>query len=207
MACDFCVVVCRYPRDRLYSAKRKMPEKERKVSDYGIWKSQAAALVLFAGLFGLVGCSGVPQEEFDRVSEDLNDTRAQEQQISNDLAVAQSKVKDIETELTDTETELADARAKLAEYSKIVETDYPDLSRRAEQARLILAVFNEFMNIGKTGDASGVFQLFGQLAGIDNPVIQQSVEVLLRGGASMSEDEAGLIAVDWLVEAEKLLSE
>ena len=177
------------------------------MSDYGIWKSQAAALVLFAGLFGLVGCSGVPQEEFDRVSEDLNDTRAREQQISNDLAVAQSKVKDIETELTDTETELADARAKLAEYSKIVETDYPDLSRRAEQARLILAVFNEFMNIGKTGDASGVFQLFGQLAGIDNPVIQQSVEVLLRGGASMSEDEAGLIAVDWLVEAEKLLSE
>ena len=127
-------------RDRLYSAKRKMPEKERKVRNYGIWKSKAAALVLFAGLFGLVGCSGVSQEEFDRVSEDLNDTRAQEQRISNDLAVAQSKVKDIETELTDTENELDDARAKLAGYSKIVETDYPDLSRRAEQARLILAV-------------------------------------------------------------------
>ena len=127
-------------RDRLYSAKRKMPENERKVRNYGIWKSKAAALVLFAGLFGLVGCSGVSQEEFDRVSEDLNDTRAQEQRISNDLAVAQSKVKDIETELTDTENELDDARAKLAGYSKIVETDYPDLSRRAEQARLILAV-------------------------------------------------------------------
>ena len=201
---------------------------------YGILKSTAAVLILFAGLFGLVACSGVSQEEFDRVSEDLDDTRAQEQRISNDLSVAQSKVKDIETELKDTETELDDtraqeqrisndlsvaqskvkdtetelddARAKLAEYSKIVETDYPDLSLRAEQARLILSVFNGFLHIGFTDDTSGVVQLFGQLAEVENPEIQQSIEYLLENVDYMSEEEVGLLAMGWVKEAEKLLS-
>jgi len=148
------------------------------------------------GLFGLLACSGVSQEEFDRVYEDLDATRAQEQRSSSDLAVAQSKVKDIETELDD-------ARAKLAEYSKIVETDDPDLRLRAEQVRLILEVFN----IGITeGDAYSMVSLFAQLAEIENPEIQQSVEYLLENGEYMSDNEAGMLVMGWLIEAEKLLS-
>ena len=167
---------------------------------YGILKSTAAALILFGGLFGLVACSGVSQEEFDRVYEDLDATRAQEQRISNDLAVAQSKVKDIGTELDD-------ALVKLAEYSKIVETDYPDLSLRAEQARLILAVFNEFYRIGITGDfdTSSILQLFGQMAEVENSEIQQSLEYLLENVDYMSDDEVGMLIVGWVIEAEKLL--
>jgi hypothetical protein len=181
--------------------------KEHKMRGYGILKSTAAALILFGGLFSLVGCSGVSQEEFDRVYEDLDATRAQEQRISNDLAVAQSKVKDIGTELDD-------ALVKLAEYSKIVETDYPDLSLRAEQARLLLAFFNELYRIGDTGDLdsagyaeySSVLVLFGQLVEIENPDMQQSVEYLFENIEYLSSDEAGEIVMGWLIEAERLLS-
>ena len=44
------------------------------------------------------------------------------------------------------------------------------------------------------------------LAEVDNPGIQLSVEYLLENSDSISEDEAGMIVMGWLTEAEKLLS-
>ena len=77
------------------------------MSGNGILKSTTVVLILIGAVFGLVSCTGVSQEEFDRISKDLDVARTHEQQISNDLAVVQSKMKDIETERDDARTMLA----------------------------------------------------------------------------------------------------
>ncbi len=203
-----------------------MTGKDHKMRGYGILKSALINLILLSALFGSVACSGVSQEEFDTVSENLDTALAREQRVETDLAVSQSKFEDIEIELAivqsktkdiktelavarskakDIETELDDARANLLEYSNSVDTDYADLSHRAEQARLILSIFNEFVHIGITGDTSKLVQLFGQLAEVENTDIQESLEYLLENSDFISEDETGMIVMSWLIEAEKLL--
>ena len=163
----------------------------------GILKSTTVVLILIGALFGLVSCTGVSQEEFDRVSKDLDTGRTHEQQISNDLAVAQSKIEDIETELDD-------ARAKLVEYSKVVETDYPDLRLRVTEASLILEILTGFFDAGTTGDMSNVLQLMGKVDDIENKDIRESVEYMMQSD-DISDDEAGMIIISWIEEAERLL--
>ena len=153
------------------------------MSGNGTLKSTTVVLILIGALFGLVSCTGVSQEEFDRVSKDLNVARAHEQQISNDLAVAQ---------------------AKLVEYSKVVETDYPDLRLRVTEASLILEVLTGFFDFGTTGDTSNVLQLMGKLDDIENKNIRESVEYMMQSD-DISDDEAGMIIISWLEEIERLL--
>ena len=194
---------------------------------FGILKSTAVTLVLVINLLGSVACSGVSQEVFDTLSEDLDSTQARAQQYEADLGVAQRKVKDIEIELAivqskakDTETALAiaqskakdiemeldDARAKLSDHSNSADADYEDLKHRAWQARLMVSSFNEFMQIGITGDSSNFIYLLGILSEIENPTIQESLEYLMENSDDISGDESFLIIMSWLVEAEKLLS-
>ncbi len=194
--------------------------------DYSILKSSVVILILLTSLLGSVACSGVSQEEFDTLSEDLDSAQARAQQHEADLGVAQRKVKDIEIELAivqskanDTETELAialskakdiemeldRARAKLSDHSNNADGDYEDLRYRAWQARLMVSSFNEFMQIGITGDSSNFIQLLGLLADIENPVIQESLQYLMENSDDISGDESFLIIMSWLVEAEKLL--
>lgn len=194
---------------------------------FGILKSTAVTLVLVISLLGSVACSGVSQEVFDTLSEDLDSTQARAQQYEADLGVAQRKVKDIEIELAivqskakDTETALAiaqskakdiemeldDARAKLSDHSNSADADYEDLKHRAWQARLMVSSFNEFMQIGITGDSSNFIYLLGILSEIENPTIQESLEYLMENSDDISGDESFLIIMSWLVEAEKLLS-
>ena len=143
-------------------------------------KSTLVLLIFIGASFGLVSCTGVSQAEFDLVSKDLDDARASAQQISNELAVAQSKIKDIEAELDD-------ARV------------------RQQEARLIIEVLNEFINIGITGDVSNIMQLFGKLAEIENEEIRESVEYLMQYGDVISEDEAAMLVFGWLEEVERML--
>ena len=74
--------------------------------------------------------------------------------------------------------ELDRARAKLSDHSNNADGDYEDLRYRAWQARLMVSSFNEFMQIGITGDSSNFIQLLGLLAEIENPVIQESLQYL-----------------------------
>ena len=143
-------------------------------------KSTLVLLVLISVSFGLVSCTGVSQAEFDLVSKDLDDARASAQQISNELAVAQSKINDIEAELDDVRV-------------------------RQQEARLVIEVLNEFINIGITGDVSNIMQLFGKLAEIENEEIRESVEYLMQYGDVISEDEAGMLMFGWLEEVERML--
>ena len=62
-------------------------------------KSTIVLSILICTSFGLVSCSGVTQAEFDRVSQDLNNSQSNAQKVSNELAVSQSKLEDIESEL------------------------------------------------------------------------------------------------------------
>ena len=137
-------------------------------------------LILISASLGLVSCTGVSQAEFDLVSKDLDDARASEQQISNELAVAQSKIKDIEAELDD---------ARI----------------RQQEARLVIEVLNEFINIGITGNVSNIMQLWVKLVEIENEEIQESVQYLMQYGDVISEDEAGMIVFGWLEEVERML--
>ena len=148
-------------------------------------------LILISASLGLVSCTGVSQAEFDLVSKDLDDARASEQQISNELAVAQSKIKDIEVE----------AQSKI----KDIEAELDDARIRQQEARLVIEVLNEFINIGITGDVSNIMQLFGKLAEIENEEIQESVQYLMQYGDVISEDEAGMIVFGWLEEVERML--
>ena len=73
-----------------------------------LWKSTPVVLLLVAMVFSVIACSGVTQEEFDRVSEDLTASRVKAEQLSNDLAVAQSKLSAIESQVTTAEAKLAE---------------------------------------------------------------------------------------------------
>ena len=143
-------------------------------------KSTIVLSILICTSFGLVSCSGVTQAEFDRISEDLNNAQSNAQKVSNKLAVSQSKLEDIESEL---------------------ET----LQINVREARLVLEVFNEFLNIGLTGNTTNLLGLFGKLAEIENEEIRESVQYLMEYGDYISDDEAGMIVMGWLEEVETML--
>ena len=58
-------------------------------------KSTIVLSILICTSFGLVSCSGITRAEFDRVSQDLNNSQSNAQKVSNELAVSQSKLEDI----------------------------------------------------------------------------------------------------------------
>ena len=139
-------------------------------------KSLGVVLLLIGLIPVLVSCIGVSQEAFDRVSKDLADAQERERQLSIDLGIIQSKIRDHEAELDN-------AEAKLEEYSKIVEAS-ADFRLRADQARQIAEVYNEFWYYATRDDVPGIVGLLGKIGEIEDDETRAFFQTIISKGVS-----------------------
>ncbi len=131
----------------------------------------------------LTACTGVSQEEFDRVSKELADTKSG---------------------LIDSQEELLSINQTLTDYQQIsselstTQARYEDLRERASQVFYILQFFVASVEAAITGDDSKMFAAISSLGKVDDEEIQSTLTDILGKAEyieDISDEEAMLIFV------------
>ena len=143
---------------------------------------------------------------------DLNEADARIETLEREKAEAVSRIATLDLEKSETDNRiealeqiLDEAEDWKIQHSGLVETDYPDLVSRADDARTILYVFNQFTKIGSGIESpyqDRPDELFDMLSDLDNDVIQEGLDALFFEEISAEE-----VVLSWLSEAESLLAE
>ena len=126
--------------------------------------------------------------------------------ISTDLGATQEELNDIKAQLAEAESKITEYEIRLREYTKIVDSDYPNLQKRVQQASLILEIINT--SVAYERGLVGEMELFNAVSTIDlidSREIKEDFIKMIQSGKLMSEVETDIMMSSWLAEVESLL--
>lgn len=194
-----------------------------------VLKSMWSVLILAGAVSTFVACTGVSQNEFDRVSSDLDNARRDQIQLGIDLSMSENRItelhhnlEDISADLIKSQSEVADLTSKLedksgdldtakttiSEYSKVVDVDFPNLRYRANQASLVIGIVNVFLQVRLSGsdpDLETSLNLLSKINGIEDDEIREMWELIMKSGDTLSDEQSGEIIWTMLTKVEESL--
>ena len=162
----------------------------------------------------LAACTGVSQEDFDRVSKELTDTKSELVNAQEELDLVSKELADTKSDLIDSQEELLSIKQTLTDYEQIsselstTQSRYEDLRERASQVSYILQFFVASVEAWGTGDDSKIFAAISSLGKVEDEEIQSALTDLFGKAESMedmSDEEAMLIFVSLFGRAIELL--
>ena len=166
-------------------------------------------IILFVAvilLLSVFSCNDVSQKESNPISTDLGATQEELNRISTDLGATQEELNDIKAQLAEAESKITEYEIRLREYTKIVDSDYPNLQKRVQQASLILEIINT--SVAYERGLVGEMELFNAVSTIDlidSREIKEDFIKMIQSGKLMSEVETDIMMSSWLAEVESLL--